>query len=89
MRFQLSRPNKFEEIALLMSLLSPEAKERRAALGMRWLGRLTCLRDWIRYRCQMKCDQSGECSWMGFVEDVVVKDRATSVCVKQKVMLSW
>jgi len=28
-------------MALLMSLLSPEAKEERAALGMQWIGWLT------------------------------------------------
>ena len=32
-------------MALLMSLLSPEAKEGRAALGMRWIEWLTDLRD--------------------------------------------
>jgi len=36
--------SEFEEMALLISLLSPEAKEGRAALGMRWKGWLTDLR---------------------------------------------
>jgi len=37
--------SEFEEMALLTSLLSPEAKDGRAALGMRWIGWLTDLRD--------------------------------------------
>ena len=38
--------SEFEEMALLLSLLSPEAKEGgRAALGMRRIGWLTDLRD--------------------------------------------
>ena len=32
-------------MALLTSLLIPEAKEGRAALGMRWIGWSTDLRD--------------------------------------------
>ena len=39
--------SEFEEMALLISLLSPEAKEGCAVLGMRWIGWLTDLRDWI------------------------------------------
>ena len=39
--------SKFEEMALLMSLLSPETKEGRSALGILWIGWLTDLRDWI------------------------------------------
>jgi len=38
----------FEDMALLMSLLSPEAKEGRAPLGMGWMGWLRELRDWMR-----------------------------------------
>jgi len=37
--------SEFEEMALLMSLLSPEAKEGLAALGMQRIGWLTDLRD--------------------------------------------
>jgi len=37
--------SEFEEMALLMNLLSPEAKEGRAALGKRWIKWLTDLRD--------------------------------------------
>jgi len=37
--------SEFEEMALLMSLLSPEAKQGRVALGMQWIGWLTDLRD--------------------------------------------
>ena len=33
--------SEFEEMALLMSFLSPEAKEERVALGMWWIGWLT------------------------------------------------
>jgi len=39
--------SEFEELALLMSLLSPESKEGHASLGMRWIGWLTVLRVWI------------------------------------------
>ena len=39
--------SEFEEMALLISLLSPEAKEGRAAWGMRWIEWLTDLRDLI------------------------------------------
>jgi len=39
--------SEFEEIALFMSLLSPEAKEGCSAMGMQWIGWLTDLRDWI------------------------------------------
>jgi len=37
--------NEFEQMALLISLPSPEAKEGHAALGMRWIEWLTDLRD--------------------------------------------
>jgi len=35
----------FEDMALLVSLLSPEAKEGHVPLGMRWMGWLRDLRD--------------------------------------------
>jgi len=38
----------FEDMALLMNLLNPEAKKGRAPLGMRWMGWLWDLRDWMR-----------------------------------------
>ena len=50
----------FEDMALLMSLLSPEVKEGRAPLGMRWL---QDIRDWMR------ASKEGEsCGWVFEVE---------------------
>ena len=53
-------------MALLMSLLSPEAKEGRAPLGMPWMGWLQDLRDWMR------ASKEGESSgWVFEVEEVL------------------
>jgi len=57
-------------MALLMSLLSPEAKEGCAALGCHGLDKVVD-RSWIEHRCQMRRGQSGTWSWLGFFDDVV------------------
>jgi len=59
----------FEDMALLMSLLSPKVKEGRAPLGMRWMGWLQDLRDWMR--ASKEENQVGECSRLRFLKNVV------------------
>ena len=56
----------FEDMALLMSLLSPEAKEGRVLLGMGWL---QDLRDWIR--ASKEGNQVSGCSRLRFLKNVV------------------
>jgi len=65
----------FEDMALLMSLLSPEAKKGRAPLGMGWLWDL---RDW------MKASKEGESS--GWVFEVEVLEECGGLIMGSQVL---
>ena len=56
----------FEDMALLISLLSPKVKEGRVPLRMGWL---QDLRDWMR--ASKEGNQVGECSRLRFLKNVV------------------
>ena len=68
----------FEDMALLMSLLSPEAKEGRAPLGMWWMGWLRDLRDWMR------ASKEGESS--GWVFEVEVLEECGGLIMASQVL---
>jgi len=63
---------------LLMSLLSPEAKEGRAPLGMQWMGWLRDLRDWMRASIE------GESS--GWVFEVEVLEECVGLIMGSQVL---
>jgi len=65
-------------MALLMSLLSPEAKEGCAPLGMRWMGWLRDLRDWMR------ASKEGELS--GWVFEVKVLEKCGGLIMGSQVL---
>jgi len=65
-------------MASLISLLSPEAKEGRAPLRMRWMGWLRDLRDWMR------ASKEGESS--GWVFEVEVLKECGGLIIGSQVL---